>query len=130
MFIFVLISGVLASCTMECPIEKVTITQLGDGHCDIYCQNERCNWDKGDCFCGADGCDETMVFLTQIGNGHCDPECLSNNCRFDGGDCTVGTDYTCLYYKDDIWCDSKCNDAVYDWAGEPVIVLNHADGTG
>ena len=84
-----------ASTPIGCPEANV-----GDGDCDVFCNNDRCAYDGGDCdglsqeelaeqresMC-AQGC-----LLNDVGDRFCDPNCNVAECEYDGGDCTVQPD--------------------------------------
>lgn len=56
-------------------------SDLGNGECDLNCNQTRTNFDEGDClFCG--DCPRPY-----IGDGVCNPVCYNAQCDQDGGDC-------------------------------------------
>lgn len=85
----------VVECEAGCPEANV-----GDGDCDVFCNNDRCAYDGGDCdglsqeelaeqresMC-AQGC-----LLNDVGDRFCDPNCNVAECEFDGGDCAVQPD--------------------------------------
>lgn len=54
---------------------------VGNGYCDIECNNRICDFDGGDCEC-VFGC-----FIILIVDGFCDFVCDMKLCYFDGLDC-------------------------------------------
>jgi hypothetical protein len=82
----------VVECAAGCPEANV-----GDGACDVFCHNDRCAYDGGDC----DGlsreelarrregmCAQGCLF-NDVGDRFCDPNCNVAECEYDGGDCAV-----------------------------------------
>lgn len=67
----------------------------GDGICDDPCNNERCNYDGGDCdkpLSTDEPADPSCICACsaeQLDNRICDEACNSLQCMYDGGDCTA-----------------------------------------
>ncbi len=86
----------VVECDAGCPEANV-----GDGDCDVFCNNDRCAYDGGDCdglsqeelaeqresMC-AQGC-----LRNDVGDRFCDPNCNVAECEYDGGDCAVEPDF-------------------------------------
>uniref|UniRef100_A0A6B2KXE3 EF-hand domain-containing protein n=1 Tax=Arcella intermedia TaxID=1963864 RepID=A0A6B2KXE3_9EUKA len=97
------LSWPVPNCAENCPSNW-----LGDGYCDLACNNTECDYDSGDClnsvsmrndnsnwwwansankdtpndnYC-AKGCPDTW-----IGDKYCDRSCRQAECGMDGGDC-------------------------------------------
>ena len=83
----------------EFPNEKL----IGDGYCQDEINNERCNYDGGDC-CGVcvvtDHCSECNclgndtghgVTNPLIGDGFCNDETNVPECNYDGFDCCISS---------------------------------------
>ena len=119
----------------------------GDGFCDDQDNNEKCEYDGGDC-CGDD---VKTTYCTQClcwdpaysgcfnaywqGDGSCDDENNNADCEYDGGDCcgeNVNATFCshcqcldpaafdgCLYpgYKSDDACDDESNNADCEYDG-------------
>ena len=56
---------------------------MGDGKCDLECNNFQCIWDGFDC--GSDCAYNCKINM--IGNSICDQECNNSECEWDGSDC-------------------------------------------
>eukprot|EP00727_Mastigamoeba_balamuthi_P004969 m51a1_g14470 hypothetical protein (535) ;mRNA; r:677539-680160 len=84
-----------------CPKEYV-----GNGHCNILCYSEECQWDGGDCSnytCSA-GCTAAM-----LANSVCDLQCSTENCGIDNGQCRGTCSDNCLKSMiDNKVCDPDC----------------------
>lgn len=63
--------------------EDCLTSDVGDGICDVACNNSRCRFDEGDCDgqC-APGCDPD-----DLGDGFCDEVCNTRECDYDEDDC-------------------------------------------
>jgi hypothetical protein len=95
----------IALCAAGCPSAWV-----GDGNCDIACNNDACNNDGGDCQ-GYDYC-TTGCPSAWVGDGICDEVCNNAACNKDGGDCLNYCASGCpnSWVGDGI-CDEVCNNA-------------------
>ena len=95
----------------------------GNGHCDRHLNNERCDYDGGDC------CKHGFNH-TWSGDGICDPKLNTPQCGYDGGDCCnryggmrkyIG-DQICDYYNNKPQCkydggdccNSTCKKSICD----------------
>jgi hypothetical protein len=71
------------------------LDKLGNGNCDWgeLCNNEKCNYDDGDCEDTPDcHCDPLS-----IGNEVCNEDCNNVECRFDDGDCSTEPCGSCSF---------------------------------
>ncbi|CAG9319459.1 unnamed protein product [Blepharisma stoltei] len=92
--------GACKECSIGCTAEM-----MGDGVCDIECQNSQCNFDLGDCFNAtcAPGC-----YLWMIGNSICEEACHVEECNYDEYDCDCSPG--CFEHMlGDGNCDEACN---------------------
>jgi len=76
----------LSNCTGDCKESYV-----GDGHCDLACNNSNCNFDDGDCNItiileGEEECAPGCPLYFR-GDGYCDSPCNVESCQFDRHDC-------------------------------------------
>ena len=86
---------------------------IGDGYCHDEINNDRCNFDGGDCcgscintnFCSKCACHnnitENGIRNPQIGDGFCNDKTNNFDCGYDGGDC-------CLDINTDLCSQCKC----------------------
>ena len=94
------------SCCTAALVCSGTPSWIGDGYCDKTNNNERCQWDGGDCctpsLIGDGICDETnnnewcqwdegdCCTPSWIGDGYCDETNNNEGCQWDGDDCCNG----------------------------------------
>ena len=118
-----------------------------DGMCDGSLNNEKCNYDGGDCcaldshkhphFCGDCLCHKPEVYeeyfpnctlsMKTFRNAHCDEALLSFECGFDGGDCC---DAANLWDYGNLICNRELNNGQCLFDGldccEPLAEQNPA----
>ena len=109
--------GTSGNCAWNACAEKMR----GDGFCDPSCNNEGCEYDKGDCIDAkgqpktqcSEYCEERFV-----GDGWCDPACNNRDCNYDGGDCDCAPGCR-NHWEGDGECDTLCfNDACNKDSGD------------
>ena len=95
-------------------------SSLGDGDCDMQCNNTACFFDRGDC--SKDKSDDCPANCNPnyIGDGTLDIECFNLKCQWDGGD--FGEEKGCADYclpskVGDGQCDAACNVASCGYDG-------------
>ena len=72
-----------------CPIcaQGCLNSSLGDGTCNVACNNEACEYDQGDCACAAN-CKSSFIDGVWEFVGGCSEFCLVESCLFNYGSCT------------------------------------------
>jgi len=102
-----------------CPAVYVSTTQRGDGLCDLACNIELCNFDRGnsttsDCF---DDCLGTGCSASLLGNENCDLSCNNAKCGWDQGDCGYCAKNCYQEKLGNGVCNPECNNAqcLWDW---------------
>lgn len=89
---------------------------LGNGVCDMYCNNIHCSFDDGDCL--QEEC-ESGCEISKINDGSCQSECNVENCNFDGDDCIEEStcDTVCQDVQGNRVCNDECNTSGCEWDG-------------
>lgn len=102
-----------------CPATYVNPSQRGDGLCDLKCNIELCNFDRGnattsDCY---SDCLETGCSSSLLGNGDCDLGCNNEKCGWDQGDCGYCAKNCYEEKLGNGVCNAECNNAqcLWDW---------------
>eukprot|EP00122_Pirum_gemmata_P002180 Pgem_evm1s1974 len=80
-------------CATGCPP-----SWIGDGDCDLSCNNNACGFDGNDCPDCAPGCSSQY-----LNNGRCDVQCNNPGCNYDNNECP-----RCIPLRKSQVCAGKC----------------------